>query len=125
MYKRDYSLKTRYNFRKVLRFGSEFRTTNLIIRYLKTDNPELTKKFAVIASNKLSNKAVDQNKVRRLISESIRKNLEKFPENYYYVFIPKKNVIESGKISTCVEEIDTEINTFLSKMAVVGPERNF
>lgn len=114
MYKRSYSLKTRYNFRKVLNSPNEFKTNNLIIKYLKVDD---AKKFAVITSNKLSPKAVNQNQIRRIISKTIKDNIDRFPDRYYFVFIPKKNIIRNGKIITCVEEISSEINSFLSKVA--------
>ena len=123
MYSRKYSLKTRYNFRKVLNLGETFKTQHLIIRYLKVDDSvfsddEPHKKFAVIVSNKFSKKAVVQNRVRRVIAEAIRLNIERFPNNYYYVFVPKKSCLVDGKPNVHSQEIGAEIDSFLSKMVI-------
>ncbi len=122
MYSRKYSLKTRYNFRKVLNEGETFKTSHLIIRYLKVSDDvfkdEPHKKFAIIVSNKFSKKAVVQNRVRRVIGEAIRLNLERFPNNYYYVFIPRKSCLVNEKPNVHTKEISAEIDSFLSKMVV-------
>lgn len=123
MYPRKYSLKTRYNFNKVFKYGIKHNTDHLIILYLKV-NPEVfkedivDKKFAVITSAKLSKKAVVKNRVRRIIGEAVRLNVDKFPPSHYYVFIPKKEILdESGKVKRISKAINTEIDTFLSKVA--------
>lgn len=123
MYGREYSLKTRYNFNKVYKFGETFITKNFLIKYLKV-KPEVFqttpfKKFAVVTSNKLSKKKVTQNRIRRIVATVIQENLGKFKDYYYYVFIPKKSILDKdGKILADVKGISSEINTFLSKMAV-------
>lgn len=79
--------------------------------------------YGVITSNRLTKKAVDQNKIRRVISTSIQENLEKFPKFYNFVFIPKKTFFsKDGKIVASVEEINSEINSFLSKVDFSRPK---
>ncbi len=79
--------------------------------------------FAVITSNRLTKKAVEQNKIRRIISRSVKGNLEKFPERYSFIFIPKKTFFDkNGKIVVSVEEINSEINSFLSKVDFSRPK---
>ncbi|PJA40450.1 hypothetical protein CO178_02135 [candidate division WWE3 bacterium CG_4_9_14_3_um_filter_34_6] len=118
MYSRKYSLKTRYNFRKTLSFGQTYKSFSLIIKYSKSD----TLKFGIITSNRFSKRAVDQNRVRRLISEAIRINIGKFPQNFTFIFIPKKTILEDVKLGDNVKnnglskKIFAEIDTFLSKM---------
>lgn len=112
MYNRKYSLKTRFSFRLVLNSEKIYSTKFLLIKYKKSDGL----KFGIIASNKFCKKAVAQNKIRRLIADGIRKNLANFPLNYHFIFIPKKTVLYDGKICVNAKEIDTEINTFLSKV---------
>ena len=127
MYPRKYSLKTRYNFNKVLNRGDTFITSNLLLKYLKVE-PEVfneeadkavDKKFAIIASNKFVKSAVQQNRVKRVISEAVRLRLDMFPANYYYIFIPKKTCLKGGKVDIHVQDIGTQIDSFLSKVAIV------
>jgi len=120
VYKRIFSLKTRYNFKTVFKYGDTYEGKFLIIKYLKArNNIDQKPKFAIITSNKFSKIKVTQNKVRRLISSVINDDLDKFDGNYYYVFIPKKNILDvNGKIFFDVKKISSEINTFLSKMVI-------
>lgn len=116
MYSRQYSLKTRYNFSRVLKSPHEFTSRHLIIKYVKDDRNE-NPHFAVITSNRLTKKAVEQNQIRRVISEVINNNIERFPVKYNFVFIPKKTFFDkNGKIINCVEEINSEIDSFLSEL---------
>lgn len=123
MYNRKYSLKTRYNFNKVLRRGRTFSSRLILVKYLSVSpsifkNEQVDKKFAIITSNKFSKKAVVQNRVRRIIGEAIRLNEEKFPPYYYYIFIPKKTFLVSGKVKYNVKNFNTQIDTFLSEIPV-------
>ena len=115
MYSRKYSLKTRYSFRNTLNSESSYSSKSLLIKYRRSDDL----KFGIITSNRFSKKAVTQNKIRRYIAGSIQKNVSKFPINYNFVFIPKKTVLFNDKVSVDAKEIDSEINTFLSKMVFV------
>lgn len=112
MYKRKYSLKTRFGFRNILKSENTYFSKNLLIKYQKANSL----KFGIITSNKFCKKAVTQNKIRRIIAEAISKNLSKFPENYNFIFIPKKTSLFNDKICVNVKEINSEIDTFLSKV---------
>lgn len=113
MYKRIYSLKTRFSFRNILNSENSYSSKFLLIKYKKSDSL----KFGIITSNKFSKKAVVQNRTRRLISEAVSKNLSRFPKNYQFIFIPKKTVLINDKLCVDAKEINTEIDTFLSKVA--------
>jgi ribonuclease P protein component len=125
VYKRVYSLKSRYNFNKVFREGRAFKGSSLIIIFLRNDektfsNDSVDKKFAVVVSSKISKKAVIKNRVRRIIGEAIRLNIDKFPPYHYYVFIPKKEVInDCGKVDNITKKVNIDINTFLSELVVL------
>ena len=71
------------------------------------ENDDL-KKFGFVVSKKISKKAVDRNRIRRILSEVVRKNLEKFENGTRIVFLTKQEIL--GKK---MEEIETEINKFL------------
>ncbi len=125
MYNRKYSLKTRYNFNKVFKEGQTVKTGHLIIIYLPVSSDvfledSVDKKFAVVVSSKFHKKAVVKNKVRRMIAEAVRLRIDKFPSNHYYVIIPKKEILDGRKkVKHIFEDICIEIDSFLSKVAVL------
>jgi len=57
------------------------------------ENDDL-KKFGFVVSKKISKKAVDRNRIRRVLSEIIRKNLDKFENGFRGIFLIKKNIID-------------------------------
>ena len=119
MYSRKYSLKGRYRFNSVLKFGEGYESKSFILKVLN-GKPDETYKFAVITSNRFNKKTTVQNAVRRLFSKAIEENLEKFKDNYYYVFIPKKTVFdEDDKIRINAKSLGTEIDKILSEMVFV------
>jgi len=72
--------------------------------YKKNDD---LKKFAFIVSKKISKRAVDRNKIKRILSEVIRKKLDKFEKGTRLVFLSKKEILGKRK-----EEIEKEIIKF-------------
>lgn len=50
-------------------------------------------KFGFVISKKISKRAVDRNKIRRLMTESIRLNLEKIKNNVWVVFLAKRKIL--------------------------------
>jgi len=87
--------------------GREARSKFFIIRYLK--NKEQYPQYCVIISKKLSNKAVDRNRLRRVIYEAIRTSglLENKNHSFDTVLIPKKMVLDKN-----FGELQKDINNF-------------
>jgi len=71
------------------------------------ENDDL-KKFGFIISKKISKKAVDRNKIRRVLSEVVRKNLDKFKNGTRVVFLTKKEILNKKMI-----EVEKEVKKFL------------
>lgn len=67
-----------------------------------------SKKFGFIVSKKISKKAVDRNKIRRVLSEIVRKNLDKFEKGTRLVFLTKQEIL--GKK---MEEVEKEVGKFI------------
>ena len=51
-------------------------------------------KFGFIISKKISKKAVVRNKIKRLLAEEVKKNLDKFENGFRGIFLIKKNIID-------------------------------
>lgn len=121
MYKRKYSLKTRYNFKNVFKYGLSFDGKFFLVKYLKRKHTDdiVLPNVGIIVSGKFNKSKPIQNTVKRVISTSISNNINLFPNNWLFVFIPKKNILDNnGKISIDAKILDSEIDTFLSKMVV-------
>lgn len=58
---------------KLHKEGETYRTSHLVIRFLPS--PLQDSKFVVSVSKKVAGKAVDRNKLRRQITEALRKHL--------------------------------------------------
>lgn len=83
-----------------------------LFTYLITPQPEEEKlsqpRFAILVSQKLAKKAVDRNKIKRRISQSIQDSLALFPQNQDTVLIPKKEIL-----SKTIPQISKDINHVL------------
>lgn len=71
------------------------------------ENDDL-KKFGFVVSKKISKKAVDRNKIRRILSEIVRKNLERFENGSRIIFLTKQEIL--GKK---MEEVEIEVKKFI------------
>ena len=61
-------------------------------------------RFGFVISKKVSKKAVDRNRIKRLLTEVVRKNMNKFKEKKWVVFLPKKTML-----GLKYEEVEKEI----------------
>ena len=50
-------------------------------------------KLGFIVSKKISKKAVDRNRIKRVLSEAVRKSLEKLPEGFRGIFLVKRSML--------------------------------
>src|SRR3989339_548712 len=66
------------------------------------------KKVGVVVSKKISKKAVDRNRIKRLVTEGVRKSLELVPEGSRIVFLIKRAVLGKG-----AEEIEKEVKKMI------------
>ncbi len=94
----------------ILKKGGSFFSKLFIVRFIKTEHEN--NRFTTVVSKKISKRAVDRNKIRRRIYESIRLQ-EKLIENtqkFDIILIPKKEITEKT-----YQEIETDIkNIFTS-----------
>ena len=60
-------------------------------------------KFGFVVSKKISKRAVDRNRVKRLLSEMVRRNLEIFPNGFRGIFLVKKMINNETDIEKDIE----------------------
>jgi ribonuclease P protein component len=78
------------NLNEVFNFAEKYKNENFTILRLSNKNE---KKFGVFLNTKDFKKAVIRNRIKRLIYEIIRRNIEKIPEGLFIIF-PKQNCLK-------------------------------
>lgn len=81
--------------------GLKRNSNNFTLLYSQT---ELDPKFAIVVSKKVSKKAVDRNKIKRIVREAIKANINKLKGNYLIIARPNVLNLENEQI---VKEITT------------------
>ncbi|WP_457639512.1 ribonuclease P protein component [Persephonella sp.] len=98
--------------RNVLKQGRSFQTPHFIVLY-KPGSAEKSR-FAFVISRKFSKKAVERNRVKRIIREALRLyGKDRIPAGFDVVIIPKKNI--SGKKTYQLKEDITAISRVLKE----------
>ena len=62
-----------------------------------TEVKNLSPRFAILLSKKLAKLAVDRNKIKRLVSNSLQDSLPKLTQNQDIILIPKKEILTQSK----------------------------
>lgn len=105
-----YSLKGKKNIDEVLKKGKKNQSDSFGVFFLDKKNNKLPK-FAFIISKKISKLAVNRNRVKRAMSESVRHNVKIVPSGYEFVFLAKKSIVKRS-----TEEIMEEVRKFLKNI---------
>lgn len=96
------------DFSKALKSGRKYVTYLFVMFSIPTTSKTNNPKFGIIASKKIGN-AVERNRSKRLIKESIRLHLEKFAVDNNYVFICR-----SALIKVKIDSVRNEFNKMFS-----------
>ena len=81
---------------------------------VRSRNDEDPTRFGVVVSTKISKKAVDRNKVKRMVKEAIRENLDKIKDGFDAVILAKKGLLEIDK-----KDLNKELEEALKKGKLV------
>lgn len=113
---KENKFKERKSFASVLRKGRTIKGKFLILKFVENS---LTKnRFGFIVSKKISKKATDRNKVKRIISEIVRIKIKEIKKPIDAVFIARKS-IERQRF----QEIEKEVIQILKQTN--NDRRNF
>jgi len=92
MLAKKYRLAKEKAFKRVYQKGKFFFTSNINLRFAK--NQEKNSRFGFVISKKISKKATIRNRIKRQLSEIIRKNLKSIVKGKDIVIKVKKPYIE-------------------------------
>ena len=105
-----YSLKGEGTIKEILKKGQKQQSDNFGAFFVNRNNNELPR-FAFVISKKISKFAVHRNRVKRAMSESVRRNVKLIPRGIEFVFLAKKSIIEKT-----TDEIMREVQNFFTKL---------
>lgn len=91
MFTKKYRVTNRKDFDKIFRNGKVFYGDFFMVKVLKNDLD--FNHFAVVVSKKVSLKAVERNKIKRVLREVLRKNVGVFPEGCDVIVYANKSIL--------------------------------
>ncbi|MDD5651800.1 MAG: ribonuclease P protein component [Parcubacteria group bacterium] len=89
MFPKKQRVAKKKDFDLIFKKGKILHSDFFTVRFLKNDMD--FRRFAVLVSKKISPKATERNRLKRILREAIRKNQKLFPSGNDYVFYVKKN----------------------------------
>ena len=109
MLKKEFRLRKQKDFENVFDKGVYFSERYLMLKAVKNNLP--FSRFGFVVSKKVSKKAVERNKVKRLMSESIRLSQKRIKSGFDIIFVSR-----AGIVGKDFEEIKESIEKLLKKL---------
>lgn len=105
MLKKEFRLRKQKDFENVFNKGFYFSGNFLLLKTVKNGLP--ISRFGFIVSKKISKKAVERNRVKRLLRESIRLTRKDIKVGFDLVFISKAGIVgkKFKEMNLIVEEL--------------------
>ena len=109
-------LPLRFERRRLEQSGVSHAVPELTIITLERKTPTLPSRFSVLVSKKISPKAVDRNRLRRVILNQILTLLPHLKRGYDTLLLPRKNTINltSDKINQILIDVFSKANIYSS-----------
>lgn len=105
-------LKDKKDFSQVLTKGEIIQTPVFGLAFVQeSSNPS---QFGFIISNKISKKAHERNKIKRILKETVRELLSKANNGFKVVFLAKHKILFTPK-----EDLVKDINQTLDKAGII------
>ncbi len=112
MLKKEFRLRKQKDFENVFNKGVYFSEKLLILKAV--ENSLSFSRFGFVVSKKISKKAVERNRIKRLMSEIIRLSQEKIKPGFDIVFISKVGIVGKN-----FEEIKETMEKLLKKIRLL------
>lgn len=108
-------LKKKINFARIEIDGSMYQSKPFGMGVYNRNDDEPSH-FGFIISTKISKKAVVRNRIKRIMSEVIRVNLDKLKNGYDVLFLIKHQAVKISK-----EELEKETYAIITKNIQINP----
>lgn len=113
MLKKQNRLKSDFEFRVTKKYGKRYSFDLFSVTVCKPLNTTGEAKIGFIVPNSYHKKATKRNYIKRLMRESVRKNINLIPNDYWIIFYPTLNAPNKN-----YEEINSEIIKALQKIFI-------
>lgn len=113
MLKKTNRIQLKKDFSKIFREGKRVNTDFLFFRILKTERED--SRFGFVISKRISKNSTARNKIKRILSETVRKNLPKIKKGTDVVIIVKSDFSKENSV-----EADGMIKAALKKSLLLG-----
>lgn len=105
-------LSSNFEYNVTRKYGMYYAGTFFHMYALKPRNYEGPAKVGIVVPNKISKKAVERNRIKRVFREVVRLNFEKFEGNTWTAIYPKPPSLGKG-----YEEINTDFTNTIQKVS--------
>jgi len=109
MLPKKFRLKGRKEIQRVISQGKKITLENSDIYFIKNNLDYC--RFCIVAKKKVFKKASQRNRAKRLVRESIRKNLKNLNLSYDFVVFAKESIFKKK-----LTDIATEFKNFFNKL---------
>ncbi len=114
MLKKEFRLKTNFEFNIPRKYGESFRGTYFYASVLKPQNYTGPSKMGIVVSNKFHKNAVVRNRIKRLFREIIRKDFDKVKDKGLWIVLHPKTT----SMDKTYEELSADVNKTLQKIFI-------
>ena len=87
MLKKTQRISTTRELQKVYRLGKPAHTPALVVKFVSKKQPGVISRTAFVVSKRVSKKAVDRNRIKRVLRDAIRLSLPQLPVGDYMVIL--------------------------------------
>jgi len=117
MLAKKYRLPLKTEFGRIKKQGRLYHSQSFSLLLAKQSGDS---RFAFVVSKKIDKRAVKRNRVRRLLTESVRSLLPRLKSGMDVIFLAKKEI--TGRDFS---QLSKEVNSMFTKLQLLKNEKNF
>ncbi len=105
-------IKKKKDFDTIFEKGDIIRSKDFVVNFLEKEEAET--RFGIVVSKKVSNKATERNRIKRILRNHLRVILPRIKERFDIVVIARESLIKKGskEMAGSLEEILLKGNLF-------------
>lgn len=121
MLKRAQRITTTKEMQRVYRLGKPAHTPALVVKFVlnRAVGTGVTSRTAFVVSKRVSKKAVDRNRIKRVLRETLREGIKSLPTGDFLVMVKPLALIKTNA------ELREDMRKALVKVTTPNPPRNY